>query len=470
TRLVRNEPSVWNPTLYGIGFPFYRLYCPVVRFLVPYISTIFPSLILRIEPEDSSQDAVEQELTLQTNPAGESSALPFSKDFAEWHGGTVQADEEIAGDAIAPSAGPARVRLQFEHAATGRVDLDDWSCFISQFNTFAHHLAINKPRLAMVYTPSGPVKPPLCPKPGTGGTIDDLTLDGVGMDGGGFPLVGSLAGQPAPGAFPDFPEGVPEPFPDELDEPPVTWRLPAQLSQHVSLSGMPSPVAFARFAEDSGVVFFDDANPLYGIGNTSGSTRIEALEDQTGRTLALWIRTPEPLDWRRVSGSLRIRHLIQNGQCPEDYAYRQPLLLQLRFIPSLDGSSAFAVGRFAGVFTRLPRGEYELTLSFDPEGGNTYPLRPGILVSQPEVVMHRFLQPRGPAWPLPLDEIPVPAATLEMLARRGPDGIEPPETGGDDGAAGLAGLATFAGSDPARLVLRRRRKRRQPPRPVREEN
>lgn len=469
TRLIRNEPSVWNPTLYGIGFPFYRLYRPVIRFLVPYVSAIFPSLILRIEPEDSSQDAVEQELTLQPNPDNESSALPFSKDFADWQGGSIQPDEEIAGDMIAPS-GPARVRLQFEHPATGRVDLDDWSCYVSHFNNFAHHLAINKPRLVTVYTPDGPVKPHSCPKPGTGGTIDDLTLDGTGIDGGGIPLVGSLATQLSPPPLFDFPLGVPEPFPDELDEPPITWRLPAKLVKHVSVSGMPSPFAFPRFAQDSGMLFFDNSNPLYGIGNTAGSTRIEALEDHTGRLLALWIRTPEPLDWRRVSGTLRIRHVIQTGQCPKDYAYRKPLLLDLLFLPSLDASSAFAVGKFAGVLTRLPRGEYELTVSFDPEAGDTYPLRPGILVNQtPEVVVHRFLQPRGPGWPLPTEEIAVPAAALESLVR-GPGSTEPDLPVEQTTPDALMGLATLAALDPTQLVLRRRRKRRQAPHPAKGED
>ncbi|HEY3455903.1 MAG TPA: hypothetical protein VGK64_14955 [Bryobacteraceae bacterium] len=467
TRLIRNEPSLWNPTLYGIGFPFYRLYRPVIRFLVPYISTIFPSLILRIEPEDSSQDAVEQELALQPNPDDESSALPFSKDFAEWHGGAIKPDEEIAGDTVALSSGPARVRLQFEHPAMGRVDLDDWTCFVSQFNHFAHHLAINKPRLVTVYTPDGPVKPHSCPKPGTGGTIGDLTLDGSGMDGGGIPLVGGLAAPLSPVPLPDFPEGIPKPFPDELDEPPITWRLPAKLAKHVVFAGMPSEFAFPRFAQDSGVLFFDNSNPLYGIGNTAGSTRIEALEDHTGRFLALWIRTPEPLDWRRVSGMLRIRHVIQTGQCPKDYAYRKPLLLTLHFLPNLDASSAFAVGSFAGILTRLPRGEYELTLSFDPEADDTYPLRPGILVNQtPEVVMHRFVQPRGLDWPLPTEEIGVPAATLESLVRRGPGGLEPDVPGEEAVADTFAGVATFGALDPAQVVLRRRRKRRRPPRPA----
>jgi hypothetical protein len=263
--------------------------------------------------------------------------------------------------------------------------------------------------------------------------------------------------------------GIPEPFPEELEEPPLTWRLPNELSKHVSLTGMPNPLAFPRFAQDSGVTFFDDSNPLYGIGNTAGSTRLEALADDAGRLLALWIRTPEPLDWRRVSGKLRIRHVVQTGQCPKDYAYRKSLLLDLHFLPSLDASSALAVGSFAGVLTRMPRGEYELTLSFDPEGGGTFPLRPSILVSQtPEIVVHRFVQPSGPGWPLPTEEVSISAATLASLVRGRPDGEEPPPSGEEGVPDPLGGLATRASVDPARLVLRRRRKRRRPPRPARE--
>jgi hypothetical protein len=52
--------------------------------------------------------------------------------------------------------------------------------------------------------------------------------------------------------------------------------------------------------------------------------------------------------------------------------------------------------------TRLPRGEYLLTLSFNPAMPALPALRPSVLVGPgPEVVKLRFIQPYGQDWPLP---------------------------------------------------------------------
>src|SRR5262249_30851617 len=93
----------------------------------------------------------------------------------------------------------------------------------------------------------------------------------------------------------------------------------------------------------------------------------------------------------------------ENG-CPKSYAHRQPLELAVTVLPSPDGSSAFLVGSFAGVAVRLPRGEFTLTLQFDPNKAGLPPLRPSVLVGPgSELVMLRFLQPLGkPGRSLPM--------------------------------------------------------------------
>ena len=135
-----------------------------------------------------------------------------------------------------------------------------------------------------------------------------------------------------------------------------------------------------------------------------------------GRPYALWLRTPEPVDWRRVTTTLRIRHVVQSGACPSTYARRNPLDVSLTVLPNTDASSAFLVGEVGGVWTRLPRGAYELTLTFETVHADLPTLRPDPVVGPvPESVTYRFVQPSGLDWPLPSDRIVVPHRFFELL-------------------------------------------------------
>ena len=238
----------------------------------------------------------------------------------------------------------------------------------------------------------------------------------------------TAAGIPPVNPHPLLPRGYPSittnPFPEELKFPPLSWRLSSKLTKHFQ-DTVALGISYARFAHDTGARFSEDpANPLFGINNTVSQTKVEAVEDDAGRLYALWLRTPEPVDWRRVSLSLRIRHLEGSSPCPDGYAYRSPLDLDIEALPSPDGSSAFLVGRLAGLRTRLPRGEFALTISFNPHEPELPRLRPSDGVASPEILELKFLNRCGPAWPLPVEEVSVPAGVLEALT--GPAGPSQP--------------------------------------------
>jgi hypothetical protein len=67
----------------------------------------------------------------------------------------------------------------------------------------------------------------------------------------------------------------------------------------------------------SGVRFNDGAgDPLDGIHDTVRETTIEAVVDARMRPYAFWVRTPEPVDWRRVAATVHVRHVTPESGCP----------------------------------------------------------------------------------------------------------------------------------------------------------
>jgi hypothetical protein len=115
----------------------------------------------------------------------------------------------------------------------------------------------------------------------------------------------------------------------------------------------------------------------------------------------LWLRTPEPVDWRRITASLIIRNVKRDDHSPKGYVVDplNPLNLQVEALPSPDGSSAFLVGSLAGVRKMLPRGFYELTLNFYAQVDNLPTLIPFGSGGTEEKVVYKFLQPSGVDWP-----------------------------------------------------------------------
>jgi hypothetical protein len=198
--------------------------------------------------------------------------------------------------------------------------------------------------------------------------------------------------------------GTADSFPEELTHAPATWMLPGAVQDCFGPLDATAAQRFVEMAVVSGARFGRPApaDPLDGLLVSPSQTELVALTDSGNQVIALWLRTPEPVDWRRVSASLQVRHVEPASGCPTAFAKRHPLVLEVAILPSPDGASAFLGGRFSGDLIHLPRGYFELTLRFHPSILGLPPLYPTALVGPtPENVVHRFIQPLGASWPLP---------------------------------------------------------------------
>ncbi|MBB6694893.1 hypothetical protein H7B90_26200 [Cohnella xylanilytica] len=414
----------WNPTQYGFGFPVYRSYKVAVRFVVPYVSEVFGSvpLIARISYEDGIGD-FEETLTPAAAADGLSSLPPESRNWILARGGSVPADQEAELAGALPRAGAAKLTLLFEHPVKGEVRLDEWSGYASAFADFNQHVNWPHSCVTVYYDSAGRHTTAECPLPeakrgplfgrinpafdlARAGSIGHIVLSGAARAKKN-PVVASEKIKPQvppidkiPGPIDKIP--TPKPYPEEYSEPPAGWQLPPSLAAETGDIDEDAALRFIRFAAATGAKFSAGGDPLAGINIAAGSTTVEAVTDPQGRPYALWLRTPEPVDWRRVSAELTIRHVEPAAGCPTGFAHRRKLELEVSILPGPDGSSAFLTGELAGIPALLPRGEYELRLSFDPHLAGLPRLRPTPAAGPvPETATLKFVQPLGLAWPLP---------------------------------------------------------------------
>ena len=395
--------ATWDPTLFGVGFPLYRHYHVVVRFLVSYIGAIFSAAPLSLHLSYEGGGDVKEQIAPTATPDGTSSMLPQSQNWIAANGGTVPADAELVMGALPPKAGMATLDVLVAHPGQGEVKLDEWTGYVSSFADFRAHLSWPESCITVRHDAAGRHVDPAC------STINpkkfpwhvDVYEKAIGID----PLPKPQAKIVAPFQpllpIPDVVTPLP-PYPTELTSPPISWRLPASLAAELGPLDAEAAVRFARFAAATGVRFGTAADPLIGVQDPVVATTVEAVVDGANRPYALWLRTPEPVDWRRVTITLTITHVVPATGCPTAYAHRHELELAVGVLPSADGSAAFLTGSLAGIPTRLPRGEYQLTLSFHAATPGLPALRPSVLVGPgPEVVKLRFIQPYGSDWPLP---------------------------------------------------------------------
>jgi hypothetical protein len=409
-RLFGPKPG-FDPTLPGVGFPIHRDYLPVVRFCVPYLKAMFPKLRLRIDYPDSA-DVVE-DVAVVPNTAGTTTLPPAAVDWKTAHGGSIAPDDEVTmGSMLTPGAGA--LRIAHVPAAGEEFQLDSWSVQVSRFPNAATHLAWAGTCLTRYYRPDGPHNAPPCPtltEPGwshfpwsllvgarRADDLHEFELEALSEPLKALRIEEPLAGkllQPFHWPFDEMP--------DEYDAPPDDWPLPLALASLAGPLDTNAAQRFLLFLRRTGVHLNTDpaAPSLADVGNPVAATSVEAVCDDQDRPLALWLRTPEPLDWRRIVIDLTLRHVEPDSGCPSSYANRRSMALTLDVLPSTDGSGALLIARLAGTATRIPRGEVTLALHYEPTTAGLVSLRPrGPLPGGHETVTLTFLQPLGHTWPV----------------------------------------------------------------------
>jgi hypothetical protein len=414
----------WDPAQFGFGLPLYRQYHLVVRFLVSYVGAMFDNTPLKLRVTYEKGGELVHTVTGTSVSDGSSSMLPESQAWIAAMGGAVPADQELVFPQLLPNPGVARLTIFFNHPAGGEVPIEEWTGIVSRFNNFREHLTWKSTCLTTHYNAAGRWTRSPCP-----------TLGGAPADKGMFELyfaggIGSLISEdklfkPPKVASPVSPllaEALETDqivaYPSELTVPPLDWLLPPALAGHLGGLDNSAGLRFGRFAADSGVRFSAGGDALRGFVDPVLETTIEALTDALGRPYALWVRTPEPVDWRRVTVTLSVRHVEPADECPTRYAHRHPLELGITVLPSPDGSSAFLIATFTGPAIVLPRGEYTLTLRFDPAKAGLPLLRPSIqLGTGSELVTLRFVQPLGKPWPRPSDGVYIPNHLVEIVVK-----------------------------------------------------
>jgi hypothetical protein len=411
-RLFGPKPG-FDPTLPGVGFPAHGDYLPVVRFCVPYVDAMFAGLRMRLDSPDPSVTDVVQDVSVVANPAGDSTLPAAAQVWKTAHGGAVPPDDEIVMTAPLPP-GPAALHVSHVPPAGAEFELDSWGVHVSRFPNAAAHLAWPGTCLTRCYRPDGPHDQAACPTIASPKWKDVYEAAIAFRVGAHEPRPIKRRVRPAAAKRVLFSDSVSgkllrpvgpyiNPMPDEYATPPGDWPLPGNLA---SLCGDLDPGAAQRFLQflwRSGVRLSSVATHprLAGVGRPASTTTIEAVCDAQNRPLALWLRTPEAIDWRRIHAEMTLRHVTPATGCPTGYEHRHTMTLGVCRLPSTDGSGALLVARLADIPTRLPRGEVALRLTYEPAAPPLVTLRPRTaLPGGNEILDMTFLQPFGATWPI----------------------------------------------------------------------
>jgi hypothetical protein len=385
SRLFRSSDS-WNPTPYGIGFPAYRGHLLAVRFASPYVGRIFGPLRTRVLDAGSHALVLDATAAPTANSEGQTTALAAALAWAEAHDSGIAPDDEAIWlerfdaaptDSMNGQRLAQAVEVQLLTVREGaEAVLDHWQGTLSTMTDFADHVATDQTTITISHDHEGPHRTSPCSR------------------------------------FVPLPLPVPmAPVARDWTTPPNDWTLPPSLASQLGALTADTPTRWLAFAAATGARFNGAGPrlpPLAGLTALPASTTVEAIVDESSRPYALWMRTPEPLDWRRVTGSLLIHHASPALGCPTALAPRPPLELELLVLPSPDASSAFLVGSLGGRPIRLPRGVVELSLSFSLASGAGIPRLRRLDGRLSEDISLVLVLPTGLDWPRPPDDIRIP--------------------------------------------------------------
>jgi hypothetical protein len=152
--------------------------------------------------------------------------------------------------------------------------------------------------------------------------------------------------------------------------PPPTWVFPPAIQANLAPIDESATARFVRLAHEGAVP---------GLFEPVAATDVQSLLDEAGHLVALWWRTPEPLDWRRLDAWIRVRG-------PTELPYVPTFTARLSVVPSPDGSGAFLIAMRGdhGVF--IPRGRASVTLSYQMQVPGVVPLALPVVVGETTIV------------------------------------------------------------------------------------
>ena len=446
-RVFETASRQWDPTPRGLGFPLYQQLMGAVQLRVPYFKQIFPKLFVQIADEaaylvsaetgtmhsggsayqvddiltlkggtfttaaqltvtnvdnagaitgvsisgrgvyseepanpvsvigGSGKDASfkivfslstrEEEVDVTNSPFGKEHLTDAAKKWRAAQGIGPRPVQELLIPPPWPKGALGRLMFlytsELEGEDSAKVRLDEWAFEGSRYDLFLEHVARAQGCVDDAYDHNGSVPLPSCPD--LTGTPDAVKV--------GDAKVSS-----------------------------VDWLLPYPLANEVVSIDEDLNLRFLRVAERLGCRLKENTDDqLEGYVGPAPQTLVSLLLDGHRRGYALWLRTKEPLDWRRVTANLLVRPIDQLKS-------KESLGFQLGIVPSPDASSAFLFAIASERPVRLPKGIYDVTLQYacvvdglptlrrrrrsaDKEKENV----------QPFVTMLRIVVPFGNTWP-----------------------------------------------------------------------
>jgi hypothetical protein len=317
--------GLWNPTPYGLGFPFYSGLKASIVFRPDYFKAIFNELSIAYDGIN-----VVPPPKVDTSKLGERFDSASSAKWQTDAGGFYKEAQEVLFDA---PTGPGVRELAvgfFNPLTNANVKLDSWSFETSRFVEISDHLTLDIPIVSRARN-----------------TVSEVFA--AHEDAKIAELDTTVVTKPVK---------VAATFP-------ASWRLPPIYEPEHKNFEMQSALSFLRFFERSSIPISPfNADPMYGLLDRPERTLIEALTDRDGKTFCFWIRTPEPLDWRRLSANLQVYATKRNAQGAIFLPDVSPVSLKTLFTPSPDGTSALMFAQIGETFVRLPAGLYVFKASF----------------------------------------------------------------------------------------------------------
>jgi len=314
---------IWNPAPHGLGLPAYSGSLASVVFRPDYFSKIYPGLLVGFDDDGPMDVAVSRSQVAERFESASS---------AKWlldAGGQYGVAEELLFEAPVHQ-GVHELRVSYRDPLSGtNVKLDSWSFERSRFADASSHLSLAERSVRL-------------------GRSTVAEVEAIGGD-----------------QIADLDEGTVVEAPVTPETIPASWRLPPAFEPQHKQFEEQSALSFLRFVERSAIpIGRANADPLYGIAERPRETTLEAFTDRNGKAFALWLRTPEPFDWRRLSALLKVYATSKDTTGEDVLPNVAPLPLDVLFTPSPDGSSALVFARSGETYVRLPQGLYVLRCTY----------------------------------------------------------------------------------------------------------